>query len=70
MQYFTAASKPLKDAKKNARKTENKGKRNKEKILQKELEKLALKTSTPLSLGHIIYLKGLCSCAISISKQQ
>lgn len=56
--------------KKNSRKTENKGKRNKDKILWKELEKLALKASIPLSLGHTIYLKGLCSCAVSISKQQ
>lgn len=47
--------------KEKCKKNGEKGKRNEEKILLKELEKSALKTSIPLSLSHTIYLKGLCS---------
>lgn len=68
MQYFTVADKPWK---KNARKTENKGERNEEKIIEKKknLEKLALKSSIPLFLTHIIYLKGLDSCSTDTEQQ-
>lgn len=56
--------------KEKSKKNGEKGKRNKERILLKEVEKSALKTFIPLSFSHTIYLKGLCSCAISICKQQ